>query len=158
MKKILTFVALAIVAVIGLSFAVGLGMYASHRDNREKCDSPLGPSATSELSIELPDGVQVCRKLDRPGSADLELLVESPGPLCFASMGQLGCPSVIKNQLAFMRAMTDAGWGTGEVEGDVVRFNRGKGEGATVRFRKSRYGEIAASMTVYSPTPKVGKK
>jgi hypothetical protein len=157
-KKPLLFLGLALAAVVGLSLMVGMGMYAAYRDNRTKCDSPLGPGATRDLSIELPDGVQVCRKLDRTESSDLELLVEAPGPLCFASMGQLGCPSIVKNELAFMSAMTRAGWGTGEARADdEVRFTRGKRESASVRFRRSRYGEIAASMTVYAPSSKLAE-
>ena len=157
-KKLLTFVGLALAAVLGLSFAVGLGTYAAHRDNREKCASPLGASATQALGIELPPGVQVCRKSDRAESSELQLLVESPGPLCFLSAGQLGCPSLPKNQLAFITAMSGAGWDTGDTrDRDQLAFRGDHGASASVLFRVSRYGEIAASMTVYLPSTKIGK-
>jgi hypothetical protein len=157
-KKLLTFLGLAIVGVVGLCVMIGLGKGAAYRDNRMKCDTPLGPSATRELSLGLPDGVKVCRKTDRPDSADLELLVETPSALCFASVGQIGCPSLVNNQVAFMSAMGDAGWDVGDALQNELRFSRGKGESASVRLRISPFGEVAATMTVYLPSSKVGKQ
>jgi hypothetical protein len=149
-KKPLAVFGLVLVVIFGLAFSVGGATYAAYRDNRTPCAAPLEKGATDGLGIELPDGVRACRKLARTESTDLELVVEAPGPLCFASMGQLACPSIVKNQLAFMSAMTRAGWDTGDARGkDEITFRRGKGESASVRFRSSRYGEIAATMTVF---------
>ena len=159
MKKLLTFLGLGIIGVVGLCFLIGMGKYTAYRDNRMKCDAPLGPSATRDLGIALPAGVQVCRKGDGSGSASMELLVETPSPLCFASVGQIGCPSVLKHQLALLGAMSDAGWDTAEtLDKTEVSFRRGKGETASVRFRESPFGEIAATMTVYFPATKLGKQ
>jgi hypothetical protein len=159
-KKLLLVIALVAAGLASLVFMVALGRYAAYRDNHTKCENPLKKSAIDDLSIELPDDVLVCRKTDRTESADMELLVEPPGALCLLSSSLAGCPSNVKNQLAFMNAMEGAGWErTGATGKDDMHFARlGKGGTAWVLFRQSNYGEVAATMTVYRPSSKVGKQ
>lgn len=137
--------ALIPIGLLGLVLFGSTGRYAAYRGNRFKCE-PSGATALTKLGVGLPAGVEVCGK---EGKRAHRLLVETPPTVCMASYGLVGCPSSKKKALAFVTAMADEGWDSGDldVKGDFVdaSFRRGP-ERARLHLYQSPYGEVSGTI------------
>ncbi len=148
--------------IVGGIFAGSIGNVVAYWENRAKCESPVSGAKLEALELGLPEGAKVCRVRELgAGTHELHLVAASPGPVCFASFGLLGCPTLSKATLQWTLAMTGAGWESEawqkKTDSADGRFVRSSGS-ASISLFITRHSEITGHMMVTVREKKAGKK